>query len=83
MEVEHSLTLMKEQNLIADFGRLTPDVDLNDCYIIIFRGQEPYAPIGVLTPVLSTGQRHNLRTRQDDAIGNHQGCGAFWLKLKK
>ena len=80
-QVERSLTLMKEQNMITDFGYLGKEKNVDDCFIILFKAQPPYAPIGVLSP-LSGEKRYNFRTRQKENIEDHQGCGAFWLKTK-
>jgi len=81
--VMQSLQLMRDQGIIADFGGLADNNDTSDCYIIIFRAKEPYAPITILTPVLSNGHRHNLRSRETDDIDNHAGCKAIWLRAKQ
>jgi len=79
--VERSLTLMKEQGLIADFGRITRDVNVERSYIILFGKTEPYIPLSILSPAIG-GRRLNLRSRQEDAIENYKGFGAFWVNEK-
>ena len=75
-ELRTILPPLKEQGLIADYGKYATAEHPETCYLII------YDAAGNIKALLGTGEeiRPNLLTGQPDSIDNYRGCGAIWFK---
>lgn len=75
-DLKNILPPLKEEGLIADYGKLATAEHLEECLLII------YDAAGNIKAILGKGleTRPNLNTGKDDTLDNYRGCGAIWIK---
>lgn len=76
-ELKTILPPLKEQGLVADYGKYATAVNPEDCYLIV------YDIAGNIKALLDRGEtiRLNLKTGKEDSIENYRGCGAIWVRM--
>lgn len=76
-ELKTILPPLKEQGLVADYGKYATADNPEDCYLIV------YDIAGNIKALLDRGEtiRLNLKTGKEDSIENYRGCGAIWVRM--
>lgn len=74
-DLENILPPLKEEGLLADYGKYGTVENPEDCYLIV------YDIAGNIKALLDKGEitRKNLKTGENDSIENYRGCGAIWF----
>lgn len=77
-DLENILPPLKEEGLLADYGKYATAENPEDCYLIV------YDIAGNIKALLDKGEstRKNLKTGEEDSIDNYRGCGAIWFALR-
>ena len=76
-ELKTILPPLKEQGLVAAYGKYATADNPEDCYLIV------YDIAGNIKALLDRGEtiRLNLKTGKEDSIENYRGCGAIWVRM--
>ena len=76
-ELKTILPPLKEEGLVADYGKYATADNPEDCYLIV------YDIAGNIKALLDRGEttRMNLKTGKEDSIENYRGCGAIWVLM--
>ena len=76
-ELKDILLPLKENGIIAAYGKYVTAEKPEECYLII------YDIAGNIKALLGKGDktRPNLKTGKEDSLQNYRGCGAIWFTL--
>lgn len=76
-DLKNVLPRLKQDGLIANYGKLATAEHLEECHLIV------YDAAGNIKALLGRGEetRPNLNTGTDDTLDNYRGCGALWVMI--
>lgn len=77
-EIKPYINMLKEKNLVLDYGKYQTIPSFGECYIFI------YDKIGNIPAYLHRTSMNfvNIKDGSVDNIDNYNGCGALWFSLK-